>query len=481
MRPFLTIASILLIAVSAHAKTWLAVSPDQALTEALSPLIEHRRAQGFDVTIATSSVEEAIVTLGAPPDYLILIGSDQLIPAKRGSQYRWLTTQNETFAADPLFSDLDGNGIPQFPVGRIPAETPEQIAAVAAKIIAYENRELRIEDLNIPVWSGTPAYGKLLDETADWLLMSTINKHLPDWAQPWIISANPSNTLNGWPRDQARLFNTQIQGGGAVTAMMGHGGTELFLSMQHPEQIVYTKRDTASLVTASPPLVIFACDCGNFAHPRSRSLAATLLLGKGGPVATIAATTESHPLTNFYSSIALMEELSNPEFDRVGDLWLASQLKAQKMRKPLIERLLKNVEGALEVEIDIPKLKRDQLQMYTYLGDPAQAVALPKRLDATITKSEDGKWSWSAKKSSSNERLYVQHRPQSTPLRAKPVDADRDLSLKLFEQRNGLFAYKTLTEIEKSDKWSGHFDQPGDIRLVAISDKGIRVATKKLR
>ncbi len=43
--------------------------------------------------------------------------------------------------------------------------------------------------------------------------MSTINKHLPKWAQPWLISANPNNTLNAWPEEHFSLFNQQIQKG----------------------------------------------------------------------------------------------------------------------------------------------------------------------------------------------------------------------------------------------------------------------------
>ena len=260
-----------LVTTAAQAASWLVVSPDPKLTEALAPLAEHRRSQGFEVSIATSSVDEAILTHGSAPDFLLIIGDDKLVPSKRGQQYRWRATQMESFAADPLFSDLDNDGIPEFPVGRIPATSPEQLAAVVKKIIAYENRKLSTADLNLPIWSGTPAYGKLLDESADWLLMTTINKHAPDWAQPWLISANSNNTLNAWPKDHARLFNEQIQRGAAFTAMMGHGSTDLFLSMQQtPEQIVYHNRDTAGLTVPSPPLVIFACDCGNFAHPEAQ-------------------------------------------------------------------------------------------------------------------------------------------------------------------------------------------------------------------
>lgn len=491
MRAPLPFVLLAILTASSPAKTWLAVSPDHRLTESLSALIDHRRGQGLDVVVANSSVAEAVSALGAPPDYLLILGDDQLVPAMRGQQYRWLSTQSESFAADPLFSDLDHDGVPEFPVGRIPTNSPAQLRDVVSKIIAYEGRQLGARDLNLPIWSGTPAYGKLLDETADWLLMSTIDKHLPDWVQPWIMTANPSNTLNAWPEEQFKLFNNQIQKGAAFTAMMGHGNTDLFLSMigrmtpSGRHNIVYNNAHAGSLDSPeklSPPLVIFACDCGNFADSERPSLAATLMLGRGGPVATIAATTESHPLTNFYSSIALMQSFHDPGIDRVGDLWFNAQQKALTMRKPLIERMLKNVEGTLEVEIDIPKLKRDQLQMYAYLGDPALKIALPQQLAATVKQDPGGRtWSWSAEKLPAPAQLIIQHRPISNPLRIKPPDTGREQALELFAERNGQFAYKTLAHLGGAEPWSGQISSPGDLRIIAISGAEIRVATERLR
>ena len=485
MRSLLPVVLFALL-TNAPAKTWLVVSPDPILTEALTPLIAHRALQGLDAVIPSTGVSEAIEALDAPPDYLLIIGDNEIVPAKRGQQYRWRAVQPESFAADPLFSDLDGDGLPNFPVGRIPVKTPEQLAIVVEKIIAYEKRTLGIDDLNLPIWSGTPAYGKLLDESADWLLISSINKYAPKWAQPWVISPNPNNTLNAWPAEQANLFHTQILKGAAFTTMMGHGNTGLFFSMNTKEGDLFYTNETAAALDASgkvtSPLVIFACDCGNFAHKRTPSLAATMLLGRGGPVATIAATTESHPLTNYYSSLGLMAELtSDTPAARGGDLWLSAQLSAQKMRKPIIERMLKNAEGALEAEIDIPKLKRDQTQMYAYLGDPALKLSLPTPLEAEFTRSPDKTWTWTAKKPPGAEKLIVQHRPVKTPQRSKPKDADREQSLKLFADRNALFVFQTIAELPPGGDWTGTVTEPGDLRLISLSKTKFQVATKKLR
>ena len=41
-------------------------------------------------------------------------------------------------ASDDWFADVDGDGIPAIAIGRLPARTPEQAAAMANKIVGYE-------------------------------------------------------------------------------------------------------------------------------------------------------------------------------------------------------------------------------------------------------------------------------------------------------------------------------------------------------
>ena len=47
----------------------------------------------------------------------------------------------------------------------------------------------------------------------------------------------------------------------------------------------------------------------------------SFVMSPGGPVAAIGATTESHPLTNYYSGVELLKRLSG-KYRRLGDLWL---------------------------------------------------------------------------------------------------------------------------------------------------------------
>jgi hypothetical protein len=308
---------------------WLLAGSEQ-LAAAAAELVAHRKAQGFDTVVASGNVAEAIRKCPRKPDFLLIVGDDAhsrapsptwLAPAKRGALYRWRAVQQESFATDSAWADSDGDGIPEFPVGRIPARTADQVRIAVRKTIAYESRELSAADLGLPVWAGTPAYGKLLDEGGTMMLLTTIRKRAPEWSEPWVIFVNPRSPLSAHPPDQPAIFNARLARGGMFSTMMGHGGPTLFHSQSSPIGHIDYRVDHAAKLTAgapASPLVILACDCGRFDGSKP-SLAEALLFAPGGPVNVVAATTESHPLTNYYSSLALLEQM-DAGHDRFGIL-----------------------------------------------------------------------------------------------------------------------------------------------------------------
>ena len=134
----------------------------------------------------------------------------------------------------------------------------------------------------------------------------------------------------------------------------------------------------------------------------------------GGPVATVAATTESHPLPNYFSGVSLLKAFGRRE-RRLGALWLNAQREARRSHNVLIESMLRDVEGKLDPQIDEAKLRRDQTLMYTIFGDPATRLRLPERLDASIERTAAG-WRWKAKKPTGVVRIEVGFRPLRPPL-----------------------------------------------------------------
>ena len=93
-----------------------------------------------------------------PPAFVLVLGDDSMdspgapapenwrVRGPRGAQYRWREVQPESFAADPLWADLDGDRVPDFPLGRIPARTPDAVRAAVAKTLAWERRKFDASD-----------------------------------------------------------------------------------------------------------------------------------------------------------------------------------------------------------------------------------------------------------------------------------------------------------------------------------------------
>lgn len=470
-------------------RLWLVVGRE-ALIKPIEPLAQRRREEGFQTVVSTEGVEKALAAVPRRPDYLLLVGDDEpgrqterwYLPAKRMRLYRWRRVQREQFASDAAWGDLDGDLVPEVAVGRIPARTPAEVELAVRKVLAFEQRPASQADLQLAVWAGSPQYGPAIDAAATGLLLAMVRITGPSWARPWIISGSPNHPLCGWPPDQPERFTRQIREGGVCAVLMGHASAESFFSIAHEGKPVYYRAEDAEGILAqgppAPPMVFFSCYSGDFCRP-APCMAESFFFFPGGPVATIAATTESHPLTNYYSSTCLLRGLGGKE-DRIGSVWLAAQRRAMKQGNFLVERILRDVEGKLEEEINVAKLRRDQMLMYALLGDPATRLRLPRPLEATVERTGSG-WRWRANRPPGAVSLAVGHRPgRPAPAQATKGLTAREKARAAFEAANAALGFAPLPAPPDEGPWEGTVDQPGWLRLVAVADGELYVAVLRI-
>jgi hypothetical protein len=462
------------------------------LIEAIKPLAEHRHDEGFEVIVSTEAVEEAVtknLRSSGRQMYVLLVGDDEpsqasqswYLAAKRQPLYRWRAIQPKEFASDAAWGDLDGNLVPDVAVGRIPARSREDVALAVEKTLAYEGRKLTPRDLKLNMWAGSPGYGELIDSASTTMLLGMLQTKAPPWLSPWLISADPRHPLCSWPPDQAALFTAQVRQGSLANVLMGHASAEQFLSMEfRGKSITYTAKDAESELskdTPAAPLFSFSCDSGNFTRS-SRCLAESLFFLRGGPVATIAATTESHPLTNYFTGVCLLNQLQGRQ-QRLGTLWLAAQRQAKDERSLLMEAMLRDVEGKLEESINVAKLRRDQLLMYALLGDPATRIHLPAPLTAKIT-STAGKWQWSVERPKGATNLYVALQAGGSLTGSAAKSASRSEATAAHEAANAKLAFRELSSLDGQVPWNAVVDKPGLLRLVATGPDAVWATTVRL-
>ena len=468
---------------------WIVVGPKD-LVAAAAPLVALRQEQEMRTVVSSAGVEAAIAAAPARPDFLLLIGDETEAPgsepwrltSKRRRLYRWRTEQRETYLADLLWGDVDGDGAPDFPVGRIPARTPREVETVVRKIVAYERGLPQINDLRLLGWAGSAQYGPPIDQMAGNLGVTMVERCAPRWSEPWLLVGTRGHPFCGWPVDQPAAFTGQWQRGAALAVLMGHGNEMLFSSIEEDGlNVVYQASDARALEIGQEPcapLVVLACSAGNFAY-RTRCMAESFLLMPGGPVATIGATTESHPLANYYTAVGLIAQMGGTE-RRLGPLWLNAQRQAAKAHDPAMEFLLKNVEGKLEPNINIANVKRDQVLMYAILGDPATRLRLPEALEARVRPTAAG-WEWEADHPAGARTLAAGLRVPAPPTPASQAAATREAANRLLAAANARYAFKPVPFTDDGRTWRGTVTEPGLLRLVAMGPGILRVATLSQR
>ena len=473
---------------------WLAVGTP-ALMAGLAPLADSRRAEGFRVILSDKSVQEAIISAPQRPEFILLVGDCELgkekepwhVPTKRITLYRWQPDQPRQFASDAAWGDLDGDGLPDVPVGRIPARTRQEVELVCRKIVAFERQTPGEIDLRVPVWLGAPDFPPPMDSMASGMFMDYVKRYAPPWSCLWLTSSDTTSPFCGWPSDKPQVFTRELRRGGCLAFLSGHGREQQFFSMKYRgRDHYYTAGDARSALSKAPPtapLFFITCLAGNYAG-RSPCMTESFLFFEGGPVATIGSSTVSHPLTNALTTLSLVQSIKGGR-PRLGQLWLDAQRGMLGMRDATLEQFLSNVEGTLEPRINVDKLKRDQTMMYAILGDPATRLRLPGRLEATVARTDVG-WRWKAERPEGATQLFVGVRPARLSFPAAAGQLDETRANDLLKAANARFGFKSLPSVTGAAPWEGVVPKKEAargklLRLVATGPGLIRVAVLKLK
>jgi len=239
----------------------------------------------------------ARATWRVPPRYVLLFGEGTYDPrgwlgGRPDMVPTWLldTTLMET-ASDAWFADIDGDGIADIPVGRIPAATPADGAAVVAKLQAYAGVE-------------TGARSVLLAaDQPDTFDFPTAVAQLGGLVPPGV----QTTTLIRPDSGNADLL-AAIDGQPTVVDYFGHGNVDSWAGAW------LTSEDAASLENASHPALFVSMTClnGYFIDPYLPSLGESLLDVPGGAIAVWGSTGLGDPGSELAVDEALIARLLGP-------------------------------------------------------------------------------------------------------------------------------------------------------------------------
>lgn len=397
------------------------VCPDQ-FRRALGPWIEYRTGQGHQVAVVSNlgtarEIRGRILdaAAGGKLRFVVLVGDAEWgmeadpklrarcvpIPlAKAEVNVEW--GSEPTIATDNPYADLDGDRVPDVAVGRLTADTPAELSAMVAKVLAYErSHDFGPWRRRLNFVAGVGGFGPLVDVVLESAARYFLTRDIP-------ASYAVSMTYGSWRSPYCpdpRLFHAstveRLNEGAWFWVYIGHGhhlGLDRVRvpgSMHH----ILDVRDVNELACPQPraPIALFlACYTGAI-DARDDCLAERMLRAPGGPVAAVAGSRVTMPYAMGVLSTELMDQCFREHSPTLGEALLRAKQNLVKgagddQRRKMLDAVASAISpspGKLAAE------RAEHVLLFNLVGDPllrlhhAKAARLDVPEEATAGRSID--------------------------------------------------------------------------------------------
>jgi hypothetical protein len=399
------------VRASAPADT-LVVCP-QPLVEALRPWLSHRMAQGRKIVLLTKpespeKIEAAVkqVANDGRLTHVLIVGDDHpackedallrdatvpTVQVKAKVNVQW--GSEEFIASDNSFADLDGDQIPDVSLGRLTADTPDELSTMVKKIIDYETSEdFGPWRRRVNVIAGVGGFGPVTDGILDMATKKFLCGEIPSGYQTSMTFASINSPYCPDPRTLPAAVTARHNEGCLLWVYIGHGQRQWLDSMR-VERHAFPIMDVDSVQklhakSGSPIAVFLACYTGAF-DEASDCLSEKMLAQPSGPVAVICGTRVTMPYANAVLGHAMLEECFAHEHATLGELVLHAKRSAASHRAEGINRqLLDALAAAISPNKEqLGDERLEHLHLYTLLGDPLLRLRRPQPIDLKLNTS----------------------------------------------------------------------------------------------
>ncbi len=270
---------------------------------------------------------------------------------------------------DNTYADLDGDGIPDVAVGRIPAGTLAEARAYLDKEKAYEaGYQTGVFNRRVSVYTGQANFSAQIDSMLEMAVMEGLKRvsHAFD-----IVGAydNPTSDYYYMPFDDKviDLFNE----GSLMVVYVGHGGND------YTEGLTTDQIDRIHCTKRLPFVFLFACYAGNYVGTTD-SVAVTLVGKADGAITAFGATDISHPYGNAVMAYEVQRAVLDQRPPTLGEAVVLA-------KRGVIEnsddfRVMMDGFASSQPDLDAAaqaRIRVQHLDMYNLLGDPAVPMHYP--------------------------------------------------------------------------------------------------------
>ena len=398
-----TLLAILCATLTSDPVDTVVVCPAE-FRQALAPWVAHREAQGHHLAMVSNLLDPRelrgeIRRLATPAlRYLVLVGdaepagsTDERLRRRSVPTQHVRAVVNVRFGSEPelatdnWYADLDDDRVPELAVGRLPADSPAELATMVRKIIDYEScSDFGLWRRQVHFVAGLGGWGAVADAVLEAAAKSLITEGVP---APFATTM----TYGSWqspycpdPRQFARTTLERLNEGSLFWIYIGHGEPRAVDRMYTPggSYPILTSEDAAQLASRHGATIacFLACYSGAFDQPRD-CLGEELLRRPGGPVAVLCGTRVMLP----YALAVIGSELLHVAFvdrpETLGEALVAAKRRTMSPEANGNRAALNSVARAFyPAGADLEAERAEHLDLFTLLGDPLTRLPYPREI-----------------------------------------------------------------------------------------------------
>ncbi len=415
----------LLLALAASAPdTAPATTPDTvvvcplAFRAALQPWLEHRAGQGHVVTVLDNDgnpvqLRDQIRDMARDGRlrFVVLVGDAEpamyvdpqvrarcvpthivraQVNVRYGSEWH-IATDN---AYGDVVEEPGEAAVPELAVGRLPADTPEQLQTMVKKILDYE----RLQDFGpwrrrVNVVAGVGGFGALSDAVIESSATQLLTHAMaPDYA----LSMTYASWRSPYCPDPRRFHEAtlaRLDEGALFWVYLGHGSHLSLDRVRGPSAYhnILTVDDAEQLACrhGRPIALMLACHTGAY-DATEDSLAEHLLVQPGGPVAVVAGSRVTLPYAMTVLAVGMIDECFARQRPTLGEILLQAKRRTieepgqDDHRRAMLDALatvFSPTSGQLAAE------RAEHLLLLNLLGDPLLRMRYPQPVELEVPDS----------------------------------------------------------------------------------------------
>jgi hypothetical protein len=390
------------------------VAPREFLP-ALDPWVRHRQEQGHRFvyipnTGTKDDIRAAIRKAAAETGlkYVVLVGdaepaarTDPAVAKRSVPTHHHKAVVNVKWGSEPeiasdnWYADLNDDHLPDLAVGRIAADSAEELSQIVGKILAYErSTDYGSWRQRVNFIAGVGGFSPLVDGVIEKATARMLTSGIPagyetrmtygSWRSPYCPDPRLFHDTTVQRHNEGCLFWVYI----------GHGHPTGLDQVSIPGERfhIFDIDDCHKLrvTSGSPIAILLACYTAAFDMPQD-CLAEELLRAPGGPVAVLGGSRVTMPYAMGVMGTALMDEYFKNRPETLGDAIVAAK---RKMMAPPDESdplgninrlLLDGVASVISPSRDLlEEERREHLHLFNLIGDPMLRLTYPDEVRLTV-------------------------------------------------------------------------------------------------